>query len=421
MARLTDDVQEKKYLQSDQADLPLENHDEDPGMLPLMIPDWLRPIWAVVRGLGVVLVSLLIVCGVVYTAISYIYNNYIAPVDSGSTQTVEFKVEQGWSLSRISDELEGHDLIRHSGVFKYYVDFSSRADKLQPGTYQFSKSMTMDDIVDQLMRGDGLPKTVDIVVKEGMTVDELAKALYRNGKIKNASDFMKMAKDGTQFQQQYDPITQVMGQDLAGERHYILEGYLFPDTYQIYVDSSNEAIAQKMLARFINIFYLDENLSRAEELGFTIDQVVTLASLIEKEGSPVDFEKLSAVFHNRMKANMALESPASLRYALGGTDRIVLTDKEKEKDSLYNTYRVKGLPLGPICNPGKKAIQAALNPDPTFIEQNILYFVRTDPKLTRDDSTVAFAATKEEYRTLVEQYRPLWEAYDQSLLEDGQD
>lgn len=421
MARLFDDTQAPKRQDAAHDELPAEqvnHHDDEHGFAPLIIPDWLRPIWAVVRSLGVVLVSLLIVGGVVYTGITRIYSGYIAPVDTQSTQSIEFKVERGWSLSRISDALEESGLIRHSGVFKYYVDFSSRADKLQPGTYQFTKAMSMDDIVDQLTRGDGLPKTVDITVREGMTVDELAKALYRNGKIKNAFEFMKMSKDGTLFQQQYDPIAQIMGQELASERKYILEGYLFPDTYQIYVDSSNESIAKKMLARFINVYYTDDNLSKAEALGFTVDQVVTLASLIEKEGSPTDFTKLSAVFHNRMKADMRLESSASVRYALDDVQRIILTDKEKNTDSLYNTFRVKGLPLGPICNPSRRALEAALNPDPEFVQQNILYYVQTDPALTREVSTVAFAATKDEYNALVEQYRPLWQAHDQALVDE---
>ncbi|MGI5885436.1 MAG: endolytic transglycosylase MltG, partial [Candidatus Spyradocola sp.] len=183
---------------------------------------------------------------------------------------------------------------------------------------------------------------------------------------------------------------------------------LYPDTYEIYVDSSEETVIGKMLDR-MNVIYGVAYRTRAEELGMDMDEVITLASMIEKEGKADTFDKVSAVFHNRLDQGMALGSDVTVQYALG-VRRLVLTQEELAVDSAYNTYVHTGLPVGAICNPGNAAIEAALYPDSDYVEEGYLYFVLTDP----ETGELAFTKTLEEHDAIVEQYRPLWEAYDQA-------
>ena len=186
-------------------------------------------------------------------------------------------------------------------------------------------------------------------------------------------------------------------------------GYLYPDTYEIYVGSSEETVIGKMLDR-MNVIYGAGYTSRAEELNMSMDQVVTLASIIEKEGKHDTFDKVSAVFHNRLDQKMALGSDVTVQYALG-VKRLVLTQSELGVDSPYNTYTHTGLPVGAICSPGDAAIEAALYPDSDYVDEGYLYFTLTDP----ETGELAFSKTLEEHNALVEQYRPLWQAYDQKI------
>ena len=137
----------------------------------------------------------------------------------------------------------------------------------------------------------------------------------------------------------------------------------------------------------------------------TRDQVMTLASIIEREASdPEDFAKVSAVFHNRLAKGMKLESCATLNY-ITGQDRLVFTENEMGIVSSYNTYLNEGLPIGPICNPGAAAIYAALYPDEEYLEEGYLYFCNANPNETR---ALVFSKTYEEHQENVEKYRPFW-------------
>ena len=140
----------------------------------------------------------------------------------------------------------------------------------------------------------------------------------------------------------------------------------------------------------------------------TMDQVITLASMIEKEAKQADFARVSAVFHNRLRSGMTLGSDVTVKYATG-TTRMSLTNSDLAVDSPYNTYRRAGLPLGPICNPSAQAIRAALYPDEDFVAQNYLYFCSKDP----DTGELYFSRTLEEHEAAVRIYAPLWQAYDE--------
>ena len=205
----------------------------------------------------------------------------------------------------------------------------------------------------------------------------------------------------------YYYIADVRASANFSQRIYALEGYLSPNTYEIYTSATPEEIIKKLLSQTEAVFR-DEWHDRADALGMTMDRVITLASLIEKEAKQADFARVSAVFHNRLKINMALGSDVTIKYVTG-TERMSLNNSDLSVDSPYNTYRNKGLPPGPICNPSAAAIEAALYPDETFTAQNYLYFCSKDPAT----GELYFSRTLEEHEAAVKIYAPLWQAYDE--------
>ena len=139
----------------------------------------------------------------------------------------------------------------------------------------------------------------------------------------------------------------------------------------------------------------------------TMDEVFTLASMIEKEAKKADFAKVSAVFHNRLKLGMTLDSDVTVKYA-SGSQKMYLNSDDLSVESAYNTYRNKGLPVGPVCNPSMDAVVAALYPDEQYVAQKYLYFCSTDP----DSGELHFSRTLEEHQAAAAMYQPLWEEYD---------
>jgi UPF0755 protein len=156
-----------------------------------------------------------------------------------------------------------------------------------------------------------------------------------------------------------------------------------------------------MLDQFEKVFS-EEYKQRAQELNMTVDQVVTLASVIEKEAGAKDFAKVSAVFHNRIKKDMPLQSCATISYIKGQTI-LFASGSDIKIESPYNTYKYKGLPAGPISNPGKNAIQAALYPEQSFLDQ-YYYFAVSDP----DTKETVYSKTLKEHNKVVAQYRDVW-------------
>lgn len=367
---------------------------------------WYSWLWQIVRPVLVFLSVCVIVVGVLHLAWQYIDKNYVAPMEPGNTAPVTFEVKSGSSLTRVANNLETAGLVRNRSVFKYYADFLGFGQKIQSGTYTLSKSMTMREIAEQLAAGDGTPLVRRITVIEGWTVENIAAYLAREGAIPDEAAFLELCRTGTDFAGYYY-IADVLATPDVAQRRYALEGYLAPDTYEIYTAATPEEIVKKLLSQTEAVFS-DAWHDRVEELHMTMDQVITLASMIEKEAKQADFARVSAVFHNRLRANMSLGSDVTVKYVTG-TARMSLTNADLAVDSPYNTYRRTGLPLGPICNPSAQAIRAALYPDEDFVAQNYLYFCSKDP----DTGELYFSRTLEEHEAAVRIYAPLWQAYDE--------
>lgn len=334
--------------------------------------------WRVMKPAAILLVSAALIIVIGINAFNYVKGNYFDPVSTtpGTVKTVQIKA--GSSLSTIAGTLYENGIIRNKFVFQVYVDFKDMGGKLQAGTYNLSTSMSIDDIISVLAAGNGARQTIKITLTEGMTVEDMAQALVSKG-LFNADEkaqFLQLCKEPDNFSGDYPFIKDVEDTTDLTQRRYILEGYLFPDTYEFYKDATPSDVIAKMLDRFKQVFTAEYK-DRAKALNLTIDQAITLASIIEWESLPLDFTKVSAVFHNRLKDGMPLGSEATLRYALG--KKPPFTKDEKKTESPYNTLNfMPALPVGPICNPGKKAIDAALNPDEDYVNQKYLFFCNKD-------------------------------------------
>lgn len=369
-------------------------------------PYWYSGLWRLIRPLMVGLVSVIIVLGLLGSGWNAIYGNFLAPTDVNDRTDVAFAVESGQSLTRVANNLEAAGLIRNRSVFKYYCDFAGMGQKIQAGNYVLNRTMTMSEIADQLTRGDGNPIVRNITLIPGWTIEDFADKLYTDGVITDKEGFLALCRTGESFNDYYY-INTVLSTKDVGQRKYVLEGYLSPNTYEVYTDATNEDIIRKLLSQTENAFPADAQ-DRAEEMGYTMDQMLSLASMIEKEAKAEDMAKVSAVFHNRLKAGMKLQSDVTIHYVTGVL-KMSLDNSDLALNSPYNTYQVTGLPLGPVCNPSEEAINAALYPDETYVAENYLYFCAKDP----ENGELHFSKTLKEHEQAVAIYAPLWQKYDE--------
>lgn len=366
---------------------------------------WYSGIWHILRPILIGLTTLLIVFGVISGIYSAIDANFLSPVDPEDNTEIAFSVESGNSLTTVSNHLEAQGLIKSRTFFKYYCDFAGLGQKIQAGDYLIQKSMNMFEIADLLTTGDGQPITTNITIIPGTTIETIAEALKEKGIFTDTAEFLNICKTGEGVTDYYFIADELLS-DNVDQRLYLLEGYLAPNTYEIYTNATALDIIRKLLSQTDKVFSAEWQ-ERAEELDMTMDQVLTLASMIEKEAKKADFAKVSAVFHNRLKDGMKLQSDPTIHY-ITGERRMVLRSSDLAVSSPYNTYQVSGLPLGPICNPSPEAINAALYPDESYIAEKYLYFCSKDP----DTGELYFSRTLEEHNRAVEIYSPLWQAYD---------
>jgi UPF0755 protein len=368
-------------------------------------------IWNILRPILMILCALILLYGIVSSVVSVARQKWVDPANPDDTSDITFIVKSGDSLNRVSNNLEKQNLVRSGTFFKYFADFKGFGQKIQAGEYTLKRSMTVNEILDRLSSGDGKPTVMDITIIPGWTVEDIANYLVKQNVLKDGQRFLSLCKDGKNFGEYYY-VHDVLNSSDVSNRKYVLEGYLAPDTYEIYISSDEETILRKLISQTEAVFPSNFQ-ERAREINMDMDDVFTLASLIEKEAKTQDFAKVSAVFHNRLKKNMTLGSDAAVKYVLG-TKRMALSQEDISVQSYYNTYKHKGLPPGPICNPSQDAVRAALYPDEEFLSSGMLYFCSTNP----DTGELHFSRTLEEHEQAVKIYRPLWQAFDEKRESD---
>lgn len=367
---------------------------------------WYSGLWHILRPVLIGVAALVLVFGVLSTGYGVISDKFLSAVDPADQAEVPFTIASGSSLTRVAGNLEEQGLIKNRSVFKYYCDFIGLGQKIQAGEYMLSKNMDIFQIADKLTTGDGRSMTAKVTLIPGWTIENLASSLKEKGIITDENAFLQQCKTGEGLTDYYF-IQDELKTNRVGERKYLLEGYLSPNTYEVYTNADNTAILKKFLDQTDKVFSFEWQ-ERAAELNMSFDQVLTLASLIEKEAKGPDFAKVSAVFHNRLGIKMKLGSDVTVHYVTGER-RMSLRSSDLSIDSPYNTYMYEGLPLGPICNPSTDAIQAALYPDEAFMAEKYLYFCSKDP----DTGELHFSKTLAEHESAVAIYAPLWQAYDQ--------
>ena len=368
---------------------------------------WYSALWGILRPVLVGLTVLVLVTGICVTVWNHLYGEFAAPVDTEDTSGYEFEITSGQSLNRVSANLEEAGLIRSKTVFKYYCDFAGMGQKIQVGTYTLRRDMTMAEIAEQLTAGDGNPLVRNITLIPGESIEEFAAKLVKNGALESGDRFLELCRTGEDFRDYYY-IADILSGGNASQRKYVLEGYLAPNTYEVYTSADEEEIIRKLLSQTEAVFP-EEYQTQAETMGMTMDQILTLASMIEKEAKEQDFARVSAVFHNRLRAGMKLESDVTVHY-ITGVRRMSLTEEDLNRADAYNTYLYRGLPPGPICNPSPAAIKAALYPDQTLVAEKYLYFCAKEP----ESGELYFSRTLEEHERAVAVYAPLWKQYDQT-------
>ena len=320
-------------------------------------------------------------------------------IDKNTEGAVVLVVEMGDSTGDIADKLLEMGLINNTFVFSLMSKINGFDGAYVAGTHYLIPGLSYDEIMYFLTLE---PSQVTVTIPEGTTYVELKAIMHDAGLNFDDAEFDECMNSPDLFVD-YDFISSI---EIDPDRDYILAGYLYPDTYKFDVNASPETIIRKFLNNMENKLY-DEYYARAEQIGMSMDEVITLASIIQQESGKVsDMMYISAVFHNRLNSDdesmRFLGSSATINYLVelqGGTPSLLHTEAETSIDSPYNTYTNPGLPPGPICMPGLDAISAALYPEPNC---GYMYFCATG------DGGTAFAVTLAEHEENVATYSANW-------------
>lgn len=362
----------------------------------------------IARNIIVLLILILSLAG--FFGYRYV-SDAVGAKDVKSTKFISVEIPENSGNSYIGQLLESAGVIKSGKVFNYYTKFKNISN-LKSGYYNLQPSMTMDEIIEALQKkGSDKPQEPSlgtVLVKEGYTIEQIAKAVEVNSSAKKgkhsstglkAKDFLKLMKDDvflTKMKAKYPALLANLPKDTDAK--YVLEGYLFPATYNIHDDTTVESLAEEMLSTMDT--YLSPYYATISSSDHNVNEILTLASLVEKEGATDDDRKnIASVFYNRLDSDIALQSNIAVLYALGklGQETTLKEDAtiDTNIDSLYNDYVHKGLMPGPVDSPSLSAIEAVINPSST----KYMYFVA-------DVSTgnVYFAESYEEHQHNVETY-----------------
>lgn len=279
------------------------------------------------------------------------------------TGLVPVFVHKGDSLFNVISELDNNGLIKNKYLIKFYIKSKKLDTNIKPGKYSIANNVSINEFVEILNKGLGNNYFIHVTIPEGYDIEGIANIIAESGII-SKNEFIRSCIE-------YNVPSFIKTRD---DVKYTLEGYLFPDTYEFEKGINGEKIIRVMLNRFQEI--LDQIEKEENKKIENLQELITVASIIEKEARvEEDRDKIASVFFNRLDRGMMLQTDATVLYAIGERrDKLYLKDLKVE--SPYNTYKVKGLPPGPICSPGKASIKAVLNPETT----DYIYYVLQDEK-----------------------------------------
>lgn len=316
------------------------------------------------------------------------YNAMLEPTGT-STETMIVEIPDGSTIKDVGEILYDQGLIKNTMIFQSYAGRHSRGTSgMQAGNYEMNHAMSVPDIVNKMLNGDVYSGAIPVLLSEGKNINEMAQILEKHNICTSAAFISETKKLG-----EYKALYPILS-SIPDDKNRTLEGYLFPDTYEIEPGSTASDVVKKMLDRFTEV-YNQNFMQQTTEKGKTVDEIVIMASIVELETKlPEDKANAASVFYNRIAQGMHLQSDITVDYALG-KKHAVLTEEQTKIDSPYNTYQNPGLPVGPICSPGKSSIDAAINPAQT----KYLFFVAD-----MDSGKLYFNETLEGHNADVQKY-----------------
>ncbi|MDY3013903.1 MAG: endolytic transglycosylase MltG [Evtepia sp.] len=328
------------------------------------------------------MIYILVVCGIsaILATVGWTMANDMLALNKDYKEAV-ITVGQDKDFGSVVDQLDDNGIINYKFLFRLFAVFSGGPDKITQGAYNLNTNMDYRAILNSMGSNSSNRTTATVTITEGMTVDQIFKLLEKNG-VSTVEKLQDMAAN-------HDYAFSFL-QDIPMGDYKRLEGYLFPDTYEFYTGEDPKYVLNKMLVNF-DAKVTDSLRQQIKDKGYTIHEIITIASLIEGESDGTDRGKISSVIHNRLNnpngGTMGyLQIDAALKYVLPEGQKVTASDYDN-LDSPYNTYQHKGLPPGPIGNPGMESILAAMNPEKT----NYFYYI------LGDDEVHHFFATHAEF------------------------
>ncbi|MGE4231739.1 MAG: endolytic transglycosylase MltG [Bacteriovoracia bacterium] len=312
------------------------------------------------------------------------FNAWLTPPKGGEVKYVFYEVQRNQTVKAIAQDLEGLGVVSNPLLFYWYGRITGRNGRIKSADYRLSNQMSPQEVFDILT--SGISYGFPVPVPEGFNLEQIGQILEKI-RPHSGRKFIHLCKD-KHF------IAKVAEEMNFNEVPFSLEGYLFPETYSMTRKTTEEELIRNMVRKYRQVF-TKALVQKANQMGFTEHQMVTLASIIEKEtGAPQERPLISSVFHNRLKKKMRLQSDPTIIYGMENYNGNI-RKKDILRKSPWNTYVIPALPIGPISNPGKESLLAALNP----AESDYLYFV------SHNDGTHEFTTNLKDHDKAVARYQ----------------
>lgn len=326
-------------------------------------------------------VSILAFVVLVSGAGTFVAMNFLASGGSAGDREVIYEATPGKSFMAIATDLQNEGVIQNARWFSIFGRLTGERSKIKAGEYLFRTSMKPSEVMGVLTSGRSIARP--FTVSEGLNMFEIA-ANYERAGFGKAKDFLKIARD------------KAFAQNLLGDKVPSLEGYLFPETYQITKFTTTQDLIAAMVRRFLGVY---QEIDRLGPHAMPRHQLVTFASLVEKEtGAPEERPMIASVFFNRLQKRMRLQTDPTIIYGMALESGVIPLNIRKAdilRPTLYNTYTIASLPPGPIANPGREALLATIKP----ATSEYLYFV------SRNDGTHIFSKTYEDHNKAVREFQ----------------
>lgn len=323
----------------------------------------------------------------------------LKPVDANSEEKIEIEVPLGSSSSDIAEMLENEGIIKNSTIFKFYLKFKNKPD-FQAGDYTLSPSLTFDGIIEELQSGKVVEEPVyRFTIPEGKAAEQIGQILSRQFDY-TEEEYLDVLNDPDFIESLLEAYPDFLTKDITNDELIIpLEGYLYAGTYEIFEeDPTIESTIEMMVAQTNKV--LQSEVEGIEDSDFTVHEILTLASIIERESKfEEDRPKVAQVFINRINEDMKLQSDITAAYA-NREHKVLMTYDDIGTESPYNTYVQEGLPPGPISSPSLQSIQAVVNPEGKDFDE--LYFY------ARPSGETFYTHTLDEHTKIKEQYEHEW-------------